>query len=298
MCAKTFLSALALLSLAPSASAQTALPDGPSTESFLAACEGKDGWDDPAPPVRIFGNVYHVGTCGITVLLLASDAGHVLLDTGTAVAAPLVAANIEALGFVLSDVEWIVTSHEHHDHVGGLAELTRQTGAQIASSPLAKRPLETGQPDWRDPQAGSIDPFEGAPVDRVLRNGEHLVLGPLDLTMHTTPGHAPGSTAWSWRSCEGEVCRNVVYADSVSAVSADDYRFSQQATYVDAFARSLGKVAALPCEILITPHPSASALHERLAGTQPLANPEACLNYALQAQSALEARLARENPRR
>jgi metallo-beta-lactamase class B len=287
---------LALLALAPSASAQQALPQGPSAETFLAACKGKDGWEDPSPPVRIFGNVYQVGTCGITALLVASEEGHVLLDTGTAGSAPLVAANVEALGFKLSDIEWIVTSHEHGDHVGSLAELKRRTGAQVASSALAKRPLETGQPDWRDPQAGSIDPFEGAPVDRVMRNGEHLVLGPIDLTIHTTPGHAPGSTTWSWRSCEGETCRDVVYADSISAVSADDYRFSQQAAYVDAFARSLGKIAALPCEILITPHPSASALHERLAGTKPLADPQACHNYAVQAQSALEARLARENP--
>ena len=291
-------SLFALVALASSASAQTELPEGPSVETFLAACEGKDGWEDPSPPVRIFGNVYHVGTCGITVLLVASDEGHVLLDTGTAGSAPLVAANIEALGFDPADVEWIVTSHEHHDHVGGLAELKRRTGAQVASSPLAQRPLETGKPDWRDPQAGSIEGFEGAPVERVMRNGEHLVLGPIDMTIHTTPGHAPGSTTWSWRSCEGETCRDVIYADSTSAVSADDYRFSQQATYVDAFARSLGKIAALPCEILITPHPSASALHERLAGTRPLADPQACYNYAVEAQSALEARLAQENPRR
>src|SRR5690606_24196624 len=141
------------------------------------ACEGKDGWEEPAPPVRIFGDVYHVGTCGITVLLLASHGGHVLLDTGPASAAPLVASNIEALGFKLADVEWIVTSHEHFDHAGGIAELKRRTGAQIASSPLAQRPLETGKPDWRDPQADSLDPFEGAPVERVMRNGEHLTLG-------------------------------------------------------------------------------------------------------------------------
>jgi len=293
-----FLFACAGMALAPSASAQAGLPEGPPVSTFLSACEGKDGWEDPSPPVRIFGNVYHVGTCGITVLLVASDEGHVLLDTGTAGAAPLVAANIEALGLKLSDVEWIVTSHEHHDHVGGVAELKRRTGAQIASSPLAQRPLETGEPDWRDPQAGSITPFEGAPVERVMRNGEHLVLGSIDLTIHTTPGHAPGATTWSWRSCEGETCRKMVYADSVSAVSADDYRFSQQPTYVDAFARSLGKIAALPCEILITPHPAASALHERLAGTRPMADPQACYDYAVQAQSALEARLAQESPRR
>ena len=286
--------ACAVLAACVPAAAQDELPQGPPAARFVAACEGKDGWSDPGPPVRIFGNVYHVGTCGITVLLLAGDQGHILIDTGPADAASLVTANIEAHGFRLADVEWIVTSHEHHDHVGAIAELKRLTGARLAARAGAKGPLETGRADWRDPQAAQGDTFPGAPVDRVLRDGEHLVVGNLDLTLHATPGHSPGSTTWSWRSCAGSECRDVVYADSVTAVSAEDYKFSRQAVYVDAFARSLGKIAALPCEILLTPHPGASALHQRLSGTQPLADPDACLNYALAAQAALEARIARE----
>ena len=286
--------ACALLAACGSASAQDDLPEGPPAAQLVAACEGKDGWSDPSPPVRIFGNVYHVGTCGITVLLIASNEGHVLIDTGPSDAAALVAANIEGLGFELSDVEWIVTSHEHHDHVGAMAQLKRLTGARLAARAGAKGPLEQGVSDWRDPQAANGDRFTGAPVDRVLRDGEHLALGPIDLTLHATPGHSPGSTSWSWRSCQGATCRALVYADSVTAVSADGYLFGRQQVYVDAFARSLGKIAGLPCEILLTPHPGASRMHERIAGRQPLADPDACLDYALAAQAALEARIARE----
>jgi metallo-beta-lactamase class B len=43
-----------------------------------AACAGKDGWSDPAPPIQIHGNVYGVGTCGIVSLLIAGPKGHVL----------------------------------------------------------------------------------------------------------------------------------------------------------------------------------------------------------------------------
>jgi len=270
------------------------LPQGPPAVRFLATCEGKEGWSDPGPPVRVFGNVYHVGTCGITVLLVAGDQGHILIDTGPADAASLVTANIETLGFKLADIEWIVTSHEHPDHVGGIAELKRLTGARLAARAAAKGPLESGRLDWRDPQADLKQTFAGMPVDRVLRDGEHLVLGNLDLTLHATPGHSPGSTSWSWRSCAGRECRDIVYADSVTAVSADGYQFSRQRVYVDAFARSLGKIAALPCEILLTPHPGASRLRERIGGREPLADPDACLNYALAAQRALEARIASE----
>jgi metallo-beta-lactamase class B len=277
-----------------SASAQAPLPEGASVEEFLDRCAEKDGWTDPAPPHRLFGNVYYVGTCGITVLLVTSDQGHVLIDSGPAEAAPLVIANIRELGFVTEDVRWIVTSHEHHDHVGGVAELQALTGAKVAASAAAKRQLETGVVDAADPQTGVLDPFAGIRVDRVMRDGETLAVGPLRLTLHETPGHAFGSTSWSWRSCEGSECRKVAFADSVSAVSNDDYRFSDHPEYVAMFRRGMDAVGGIGCDLVITPHPAASQLFERLAGEAPLADANACRNYAAFGLRNLEQRLARE----
>ena len=288
------LAAAALLASCAPGEAEFALPAATPPAEFLAQCEGKDGWSDPAPPVRVFGNVYDVGTCGIAVLLVASEAGHVLLDGATAEAAPHIATNIEALGFALSEVEWIVTSHEHHDHVGGVAELQRLTGARLAAGAEAKRALETGMLDPADPQAGLLEPFAPARVDRVLQDGEQLVLGPLALTMHATPGHAFGSTSWSWQSCEGDECHRVAFADSVSAVSSDEYRFTDHPDYVAMFRRGMNAVAAIDCDLLITPHPGASAFYERLAGKRPLAEQGACRRYADVGRANLEARLQKE----
>jgi metallo-beta-lactamase class B len=285
---------LAMLAACSQASAQPELPTGPPVTELLDQCQDKDGWSDPAPPVRIFANVYDVGTCGIVVLLVASSDGHVLLDSGPAEAAPLVIANIRALGFEVGEVEWIVTSHEHHDHVGGVAELQSLTGARVAASAAARRQLETGVVDPSDPQTGLHEPFRGIRVDRTMRDGEELVLGPLRLTLHATPGHAKGSTSWSWRSCEDERCHLVAFADSVTAVSRDDYRFSDHPEYVASFRGALDAIAAIGCDLVITPHPSASTLYERLAGDAPLADPAACRNYAAWGREQLDARLARE----
>ncbi len=127
-----------------------------------AACDGKEGFSDPAPPLHIFGNVYDVGTCEITVLLITSPKGHILLDAATEEAAPTIAANIERLGFRLKDIKRIGISHEHFDHVGGLAELQRRTGATLMSMPPAYLALQTGQPEKRDPQYGVLKPFPPA----------------------------------------------------------------------------------------------------------------------------------------
>lgn len=295
MSARAFAAAFAAVA-ASCASAATPAPavEGVTVEQFLDQCEGHDGWSDPAPPLRLFGNVYHVGTCGIVALLVTGPEGHILFDGATAGAAPLIAANIERLGFKLDEVEWIVTSHEHHDHVGGVAELQRLTGARLAARAEARRALETGRLDPSDPQAGLHDPFPAARVDRELRDGEPLVVGPLVVTLHATPGHALGSTSWSWRSCEGSECRKVAFADSVTAVSSDDYRFSEHPDYVAMFRQGMDAIAAIDCDLLITPHPGASTLHERLAGDAPLADEAACRNYAGFGRRNLDERLARE----
>jgi len=269
-------------------------PEGASFKELLAQCDGKDGWSDPAPPVRLFANVYDVGTCGIVVLLVTGDEGNVLIDSGPADAAPLVMANIERLGIDPGSIEWIVTSHPHGDHVGALAELLRLTGARLAASEAARPALEGGGGDPADPQLGLGDSFAPVTVARGIANGETLELGNITLTLHETPGHTPGSTSWTWRSCEGEVCRNVAYVDSVTAISDDDYRFSAHPDYVAAFSAALDRIAALDCDLLITPHPSTSALYERLAGDAPLSASDACALYAERGRKGLETRLEKE----
>lgn len=300
MSARTATAACLLLAACAPIKPAFTLPSATPHDTFVAHCQGKTGWNDAAPPVKVFGNVYYVGTCGITSLLIASNEGHILVDGGTIEAAPLIAANVEALGFELNDVEWIVTSHEHHDHVGGVAELKRLTGARLAASEAAKRTLETGILDPSDPQAGLHEPFAAIRVDRVMRDGEVLTLGLLSLTMHETPGHSPGSTSWSWETSEelypGEpLTADFVYADSVTAVSTDRYRFSDHPEYVAAFRRSLDKIGGIGfCSVVVTPHPAASGLFEYFARERPVANSNSCRRYAEQGRANLEARLARE----
>ncbi len=259
-----------------------------------ATCAGKDGWSDPAPPVKIFGNVYDVGTCGIVSLLITGPRGHILLDGATAEAAPSIAANIQRLGFKLSDVKLIGSSHEHLDHAGGIAELQRLTGAAVMAMPGAYVALESGKTDKEDPQFGLHPDFPGSKVGIMLSDGFVVRQGPLSLTAYATPGHAFGSTSWSWRSCEGKKCVTIVYADSVSAVSSDSYRFSDHKKYVAEFRSSIYKIGGLRCDLLITPHPGASNLYDRLAGRAPLIDRNACKAYADRGRKALDERLAKE----
>ncbi|HEY0628206.1 MAG TPA: subclass B3 metallo-beta-lactamase, partial [Sphingomicrobium sp.] len=232
--------------------------------AWAGACKDWDEWDKPAPPVRIHASTYLVGTCGISAILITGDKGHVLIDGATEAGAEVIANNIRQLGFKLRDVKYLLISHEHHDHVGGIARLQQLTGATLVTSAPAEKALSGGVVGADDPQSGLDKPYRAANVGRVIADGGDVLLGNLRLFAMTTPGHTPGATSWRWESCDGAVCRTMVYADSLSPVSRDDYKFSDHPDNLAAFRASIAKIAASPCEILMTPHPSASQMRDRM----------------------------------
>lgn len=287
-----WVAALALLGCTPEVSSATS--PAPTGKALASACEGRDGWSDPAPPAKIYGNSYYVGTCGISAILIDTAGGLVLIDGATEEAAPAILANIRALGFDPRDVKFLLSSHEHFDHVGGLKALQDATGARAFVRREAAAAMASGEPDAADPQRGSVRPFAGVRISRTVLDGEVLKIPGVRITAHATPGHTPGSTSWTWKSCEGSNCRTIAYIDSLSAVSADDYRFSDHPDYVATFRSTFKKVSELRCDILITPHPGASDVFERLAGKAPLVDANGCKVYAEGAAKRLDERLAKE----
>ena len=267
--------------------------------AFLDACEPWDEWDKPAPPFQLMGNSWYVGTCGISAVLITGDDGHILIDSGVPEAAPLVLANIAALGFDAKDVRYLLMSHEHFDHVGAHAAIKEATGAQVVASARAKPVLETGKVAADDPQAASGHPdMTPVKVDRVVGDGEILDLGNLRVTAHETPGHSPGALSWTWWSCslpgEPPVCNRFAYIDSLSAVSADDYRFTDHPEMVRAFRNSIDKARMLQCEFLVTPHPSAGSMLDLMSGEYGLYLHKGCGFYAERLSKRLDERLAKE----
>jgi metallo-beta-lactamase class B len=260
---------------------------------FAYECGDSDDYDKPAPPVRIFGNTYLVGTCGISSILITDPAGDILIDGGTEADADLIAANIRKLGFSITDVRYILNSHEHFDHAGGIAKLQRMSSAQLVSSAAGAPVLNSGKASQDDPQYGLNQDFPAAHVDRIVNDGEQVRLGNAVVIAAATPGHTPGAVTWHWGSCQGGVCRQIVFADSLTPVSNKTYRFTDHAAYLAAYRASIGKVAALPCDILLTPHPSASNMVGRLRSAN-VENDNACRDYAAGLTKQLDERLAKE----
>jgi metallo-beta-lactamase class B len=267
-------------------------------------CDSCDEWNKPREPFKIFGNTYYVGTDGLSSILVVGDAGLILLDGGLEQSAALIDANIRKLGFKTEDVKLIVNSHGHYDHAGGIAALQRATGATVAASPSGADALRRGENTTDDPQFGYGRAANGFPAVKnvkVIKDSEVLRVGNVAITAVFTPGHTPGSTTWSWQSCEGAKCLNMVYADSISAVSADGFKFTAKPAVIASFRRSISRLGELPCDIVVSTHPSATNLDAKIkkraelkgAGPDPFVD-QGCKALAATAMKNLEARIAEE----
>jgi metallo-beta-lactamase class B len=258
-----------------------------------------DNWSDPKQPFHIYGNTYYVGTAGISAILITSDDGHVLIDSASRDGAKVVAANIRTLGFNLKDVKYILNSHAHDDHAGGLAALQKLTGAKVLAGAANVPALTTGKAAAEDPQFGNLSPVAAVANLAPVADKEVVRSGALAVTAHATPGHTPGGISWTWQACEAGLCKIMVFGDSLTAVSAKNYQFSAHPALVASLQHSIDTVAALPCDILITAHPEVNELFERAErakteGPTAYVDVKACRTLAAKARTMLTERLATE----
>jgi len=269
----------------------------------VICCCVAPGQNAAQPPFCIFGNTYYVGTHSLSSVLITSPGGHILIDGDLPESAGRIAGNIRLLGFRLEDVKLIVNSHVHFDHAGGIAELQRRSGARVAASQWSAEVLRKGGVGKGDPQDGTLSPIAAVKNVSTFRDSESLQVGEITITPHLTPGHTPGGTSWTWKSCKDGVCYDVVYADSLNPISAPGFRFTKSRQYpqaIEDFEKSFAFFEATPCDVLITAHPEVSGLWDRLAQREegvkpdPLVDSGACRKLAESGREKLRQRLASE----
>ena len=224
----------------------------------------------PYPPVRIVGNLYYVGTYDLGSYLVATDEGHILINSGYENSVPIIRDNIETLGFDFEDIEIITTAHAHSDHVGGLAEIKRLTGAEThmheADVPLL---VSGGDDDYRYPEGRGII-FPPIEVDRQITGGDTIELGGSVLTVLHHPGHTKGSVSFAMTVEEDGETYDVLIAnmgtvnDSVNLTYMPGYP-----EIVEDYERTFAEQKALRPDIWVASHAGQFDLHEKYSPGMP-----------------------------
>lgn len=279
------------------------LPAFAEEHSDAVNCGRCQEWNQEQMPFHVYGNTWYVGTKGLSSILITSPRGHILLDGALPQSAAAIQKHIRGLGFRVEDVKLIANSHAHFDHAGGIAALQNASGAMVVASASGAQVLKNGTAGEDDPQ---FEPnanlsFPKVAEVQMAQEGQVIKVGDLAITAHMTPGHTPGSTTWSWQSCEKGRCLEVVYVDSLSAITAKGFAFSGNAQHPDIsekFKASIAKVAQLKCDIVLAPHPSLVDTFEKLAKKNSRNNPfidaNGCREYAEGFSKDFDAQLERE----
>jgi metallo-beta-lactamase class B len=168
-----------------------------SAQSSLLSPEQRAQFHGPysqaVEPFRIVANIYYVGARNIASYLITTPQGHILIDTGTNERGPVIRNNVEKLGFKLQDIEIMLSSHAHFDHIQGHAAMKKATGARVMAIGEDAAALASGT----DKSPLGDEGWEPVAVDRVLKDGDTVTLGGTTLRAVWSPGHTPGCTTWT-----------------------------------------------------------------------------------------------------
>ena len=261
------------------------------------AQERPANWSQPTEPFTVIGNIHYVGTAGLGAFLITTEQGHFLLDGAVPEAAPQIEANIKTLGFELSEVKYLLNSHAHLDHSGGLAQLKRDSGATLIASEGDRSALEGGF------YLGSeqVDALKSVPVkvDRTIGDGETLKLGSTVLTANLTPGHTRGCTSWSMPVKDRGKTLQVLFFCSSSVAFNRLVNPPQYPGIVADYEKTFAKAKQLTVDVFLAPHPEFFDMDEKrgrlkAGGANPFIDSQAFRAFLQRSEADFRKRLAEQ----
>jgi metallo-beta-lactamase class B len=229
--------------------------------AICSACAQSD-WHEPYPPHRIADNLFYVGSRGLASYLVTTPEGHILINSSFERTVPLIRASIEKLGFKITDVKIMLSSHAHGDHVEGQGLMQELTGAKVFAMEGDASVISSGGKG----QYLYDDHWRPCRVDRILKDGDKVTFGGATLTAHLTPGHTRGCTTWTMTFMDNGKPRQVVIIGSPNVNPG--YQLVKNRDYPeisDDFARTFKILKSLPCDIFLGAHGNYYGMEKKYA---------------------------------
>ncbi len=221
-----------------------------------------EGWTKPYPAFKVIDNLYGVGTYDLSVFLITTDAGHILINTGLAESTALIRENMESLGYRLEDVEILLTMQAHWDHVAAMSEIKQIAGAEMWATAKDARVLEDG--GFIDAHFGGEETFTPVTVEGILKEGDVIELGDIKLTVYEHPGHTEGSSSYTMQVTEGGVDYDVVIAN-MGTINPGK-KLEVDPTYPgvsEDFASTYSRQKQMDVDVFVSAHGSQYGLHDK-----------------------------------
>jgi metallo-beta-lactamase class B len=229
---------------------------------FAASAQPQIDWNAPFPAHQIMDNLYFVGTQALGTFLVTTPAGHILINSDFETTVPAIRRSVEALGFDFTDIQILLGSHAHGDHMEADALVKELTGAQVMAMAEDVAGLRGLRPGGKE-----------HPIDRVLQDGDEVTLGGTTLTAHRTPGHTPGCTSWGLQVQEDGVVYDALIVCSFGV--NDNYVLVGNGDYphiAEDYGATFARARALPVDVFLGSHGffyDLAAKHAKLLARKP-----------------------------
>ena len=146
-------------------------------------------------PFKVFDNLYYVGPGSVSVWLIPTTDGLILIDSTQEPLVDHVIDSIRKVGFDPKNIKYILLTHGHLDHFGGAGKIQALSGARVATLEEDWKLIEA---TYQNPGRGNRDPGVPLKRDMVLREGQTLTLGKTSLKVYKLPGHTAGSPSFEF----------------------------------------------------------------------------------------------------
>lgn len=242
--------------------------------------------------VRIIDNIWWVGHSAVGAFLITSSDGHILIDTTSTEQAPWTVESIVNAGFELGDIRYLLNTHPHEEHMGGMALFRKllPNATLLASKETAEVMATGGKTDFRYiVERDETDLFEPFIVDEIIRHGDVIHVGDISLVAHLTPGHTEGTTTWTTTVSENGRDYDVVIFGGMSASGAYRVPLIGNEFYpeiAEDFVSSFEYLRTLSCDVFLYPRAKSIELDEKLEKRaepgnrgNPFVDPEGCRHY-------------------
>jgi metallo-beta-lactamase class B len=248
-----------------------------NAQKFVEPPVMQANWSEDYAPFRIAGNLYYVGTYDLACYLITTPKGNILINTGLAASVPMIQKHIEALGFKFSDIKILLATHAHYDHVAGMAEIKRLTGAKMMINEKDAPVLaDGGNSDYAFGGKGST--FQGVKADRLLHEHDTVKFGGMKIAVLHHPGHTKGACSFLFDVKDDKRSYRILIANMPSIL--DETKLSGMPTYPNVakdYAYTLDALKKVYFDIWLSSHASQFGLHQKHKPGDPY-NPQAFMN--------------------
>lgn len=208
-------------------------------------------------PFKMLGNLYFIGSRAVSVHLIDTGEGLIMIDTGFPHMQQQILESMRLLGFDPSDIRILLHSHGHYDHIGNTAYFKALSGAKTYISRV-DNDIVNGQRRLSWAEELGYAPLPAFDCDVLLEDGDVLALGNTRIACRLAPGHTEGTMCFFFELEDGErrlraAMHGGVGTNSMERVFLESHSLPLELRSI--FRRDLHALAEIPVDVVLGNHP-------------------------------------------